>query len=61
MSHKIIQPAYVIDVNDPLLLNRVRVKFRVQIDDKNNDSILNGVPNKYKSSYSYGRVDLSPE
>jgi hypothetical protein len=48
MVNKIIEPAYVIDNKDPLLLNRVRVNFKVQLDNKNNISILEGVPEIYK-------------
>jgi hypothetical protein len=49
----------VIDNTDPLMLNRVRIKF----DQKNNEDILRAIPNTYKGKTTKTKdgADLLPE
>lgn len=49
--------AQVVDVQDPLLLNRVRVKF----DTLNNIAILNAIPNTLNGKTTKSGDDLLPE
>jgi hypothetical protein len=49
--------AQVVDIEDPLMLNRVRVKF----DTLNNIAILNAIPNKVNGKETKSGDDLLPE
>jgi hypothetical protein len=61
MDKKIIYTAKVKSVQDPLMLNRVRVTFDTTIDGSNDKSILEGVPNTYDGKETKEGDDLKPE
>jgi hypothetical protein len=58
-SNRIFYPAKVVSNKDRLMLNRVRVEFTTPIDDINNDSLLKGVPKKFKDKN--GKLLVSAE
>lgn len=62
-NKKFLFPAKVIDNNDPLMLNRVRVTYVTPVDDINNTSMLNAVPNIIdgKKTKTEDNTDLLPE
>ena len=62
-NRKYIWTAVVIENEDPLMLNRIRVRFDSPLDSINVQSILDSVPDKYnnKSTKNNDNTDLLPE
>jgi len=62
-NKKFLFPAKVIDNEDPLMLNRVRVSFETPVDDMNNTSLLRAVSDiiNGKQSKNENKTDLLPE
>jgi len=61
MDKKYIYTGVVKDVQDPLMLNRVRVFFDTTTDGLNNSAILDSVPNTYNGVETKIDGDLKPE
>jgi hypothetical protein len=61
MDKKFIYTGKVKSVNDPLMMNRVRVSFDTIIDNANDQSILDGVPDTYDGKETKDSGDLKPE
>jgi len=63
LEYKYIWSARVLDNKDPLMLNRIRVYFETQIDGRNNQSILDSVPDRIesKNTKTDDKSDLLPE
>jgi len=63
LDNKYIWSARVLDNQDPLMLNRIRVYFDTQIDGRNNQSILDSVPDRInnKNTKTDDKTDLIPE
>ena len=63
LRNKYIFSAKVVDVNDPLMLNRVRVSFDPPIEGRNNQSILDSINNVIdgKRTKTDDNRDLLPE
>jgi hypothetical protein len=61
MSKKYIYTGIVKDVEDPLMLNRVRIFFDTTTEGLNNTAILDSVPNTYNGVETKIDGDLKPE
>jgi len=63
INKKFLFPARVIDNQDPLMLNRVRVSYDTQVDGMNNTSILQSIDDVIngKKSKNENKTDLLPE
>lgn len=61
MSKKYIYTGIVKDVDDPLMLNRVRIFFDTTTEGLNNTAILESVPNTYNGIETKIDGDLKPE
>lgn len=61
MNGKYIYTGVVKDVEDPLMLNRVRVFFDTTTEGLNNNAILDSVPNTYNGIETKIDGDLKPE